>query len=245
MKMRKVMCLLAAAAFVVTAGSAAKAAECDANTIHVARLEQNVTKGWDKFWGAPETIGKTSANILAHVLMTETGAAVSVLDGGEGLISAEGRPDSVVAAKLLDGRQGCFLAFGVVDSALVYARNKFKFQPGMSVGVGYDGKRHHDNDKEWERYVSDNFTIGDIRRKFKIESKSRLIIFDRRTNSFVIDGNFEGTHETSVKEYQGLDKDKKFLFSANPSIASGSPLGIPFIRMFTEFSAKVKVFLGN
>ncbi len=46
----------------------------------------------------------------------------------------------------------------------------------------------------------------------------------------------DGKHETSVKEYESTDKDKRITLSSNPSEASGSQVGIPFVRMFDDFA---------
>ncbi len=223
---------------VMTTGKSTSARECDPRLIHVAGLENTAVAQYDKFWGSPEKFGSTSAGVLGQSLLLKTGAAVEIADESSSPATAGG--DIRARAKeILEGKRGCFLALGSVDSALVYAHNVFKFKPEVSAGIS-SKRRDHDGDEEWYDHLSDNFSPGHIRRKLKIVATSHLYLYDRRADAFVVDMPLEGRHETSVKDYAAADEDKRITFSANPGEASGGPLGIPFLRMFGEFAENVK-----
>ncbi len=218
-----------------TASTKSVAETCDPGIIYVATLENKAIRQIDKFWGRPEDIGKTTAGILAHVLLTDTGTLVAMAGDADGIPVSSSTDPKSAAKSLLDGKQGCFVAFGSIDRALVYAHNVYKFKPTVSAGVST--KRQDDSgDKDWYDYLSENVQPGHIRRKLKIETASHLYLYDRRSDSIVIDMTIDGKHETSVKEYESTDKDKRITLSSNPSEASGSQVGIPFVRMFDDFA---------
>jgi len=225
--------------FIMTAGKSSSAQECDPRLIHVAALENKAVAQYDKFWGKPEKFGSTSAGILAQALLARTGAAVQLADESISPAAAGGDIRSRAKA-ILEGKRGCFVALGSVDSALVYAHNVYKFKPEISAGIS-SKRRDRDGDEEWYDHLAESFNPGHIRRKLKFVATSHLYLYDRRADALVVNMPLEGRHETSVKDYAATDKDKTITFSANPGEASGSPLGIPFLRMFGEFADNVKM----
>jgi hypothetical protein len=230
--------LLTIAGFAAAPALKAQAVECSPTIIHVADFSNNATAGIDKFWGAPGDLGKIAAGIVGSVLMTETGAGISRIPDGETPAMTPSENDSASALALLEGKPGCFLIMGAVESSLVHTKHRFKVKPGISMGVS--SRKSGGDDNDWRDYLSENFTLGEFRKKFRIAATERLLLFDRRANAFVLDETITEWFETSVKEYESLDKDKKFKISGNPAVDAGSPLGRPFVAIATEFAEKTK-----
>ncbi|HOC93786.1 MAG TPA: hypothetical protein PKH33_15665 [bacterium] len=229
--------LLTIAGLAAAPAPQAHAQECSPSIIHIADFTNNATAGIDKFWGTPGDLGKIAAGIAGSVLMTETGAGISRIPDAETTAAALSASDPDSARSLLKGKPGCFLVTGAVESSLVYTKPRFKVKPGISMGVS---SRKRDGDNDWLDYLSENFTLGEFRKKFRIAATERLLLFDRRTNTFVLDETITEWFETSVKEYESLDKDKKFKISGNPAVDAGSPLGRPFVAIAAQFAEKIK-----
>lgn len=81
-------------------------------------------------------------------------------------------------------------------------------------------------------------------KKFNISTTARLAMVDLRSGKTVINAVFDGNHETSSMIYEILDKDKHYIFSIDPIMAGGSPLGVPFLRMYHTFGMQVAGALG-
>ena len=81
-------------------------------------------------------------------------------------------------------------------------------------------------------------------KKFNISTTARLAMVDLRSGKTVINAVFDGNHETSSIIYEILDKDKHYVFSIDPIMAGGSPLGVPFTRMYHTFGMQVAGVLG-
>jgi len=77
-----------------------------------------------------------------------------------------------------------------------------------------------------------------IKKKFKIRAAARLALVDLREEKELFNDLFVGSHETSDLPTEFLDAHKQQDLPIDPVQAGGSGMGIPFSRMFTQYSKK-------
>jgi len=83
---------------------------------------------------------------------------------------------------------------------------------------------------------SANVLVG--QKKFFITAKVRLMLVDVAQGKVELNESYTNEHETSTLLEALSDSHKTLYFPLDPVEAGGNPLGIPFSRVFTNFSKR-------